>query len=448
MPVEIQPTTASRRLSFEKRVLILAVATGLPGVGAASWFLWQSQFRTESKWTLAAMLILLWLGCVSALRHKIRYPLQTLSNILAGFREGDFSTRLRGARSGDALGEVLAEVNTLGKTLHEQRLGALEATALLRTVMAEVDLAMFTFDQEQRLRLVNRAGERLLARDANQLLGRTASELGLAETLVGDPVRTLQAAYPGGLGRWGLRRTNFRQHGVPHQLIVLTDLSRALRDEERQAWQRLVRVLGHELNNSLAPIKSIADSLENLLKRDPRPIDWEQDMERGLEVILSRAESLGRFMTGYARLTRLPAPRKQAVRLSDSLRRVAALETEIHVTVEPGADVTIQADKDQLDQLLINVIRNAVEASAETEGSVKVGWTRLNTLVEIWVEDEGPGLSNTANLFVPFFTTKPKGTGIGLVLSRQIAEAHGGNLNLENRTTGRGCVARLRLPLS
>src|SRR6185436_8523572 len=388
MPAEIRATRASRRLSFENRVLILALATGLPGIGVASWLLWTAQFTAQTKWTLAAMLIVLWLGCVQALRHKIRYPLQTLSNILAGFREGDFSTRLRGAKRGDALGEVLAEVNTLGKTLHEQRLGALEATALLRTVMEEIDVATFTFDEEQRLRLVNRSGERLLARGANQLLSRTAAELGLGDALAGDPVRTIQATFPGGLGRWGLRRTHFRQNGIPHQLIVLTDLSRALRDEERQAWQRLVRVIGHELNNSLAPIKSIADSLENLLTRDPRPADWEQDMQRGLEVILSRAESLERFMSGYARLTRLPIPQKKPVRLSDCLRRVVALETQTHVTLQAGPDITIQADSDQLDQLLINIIRNAAEASAETKGRVKVGWGQVNAFAEIWVEDD------------------------------------------------------------
>jgi two-component system, NtrC family, nitrogen regulation sensor histidine kinase NtrY len=439
---------ARRRLSFENRIYVLALAAGLPGIGVASWLLWQAQFEPATKWTLGAMLVVLWFGCVQTLRHRVRYPLQTLSNILAGFREGDFSMRLRGAKAGDALGEVLAEVNTLGSTLREQRLGALEATALLRTVMEEIDVAIFTFDQEQRLRLVNRAGERLMARNANQLLGRTAAELGLGECLTGEAVRTMQVAFPGGLGRWGLRRTSFRQEGAPHQLIVLTDLSRALREEERQAWQRLVRVLGHELNNSLAPIKSIAGSLGNLLSCEPRPADWQQDMQRGLEVILGRAESLERFMAGYAQLTRLPPPRKRDVRLSDWVRRIAALETKAQLTMEPGPDITIQGDSDQLDQLLINLVRNAAEATLETGGKVRIAWQRVTSFAEVRVEDDGPGLSNTTNLFVPFFTTKPKGTGIGLVLSRQIAEAHGGSLNLENKTTGRGCVARLRLPIA
>lgn len=437
-----------RRWGFETRVLILALVTGLPATALATWFLWRAPYEPNIRWTLISLVVAFWLGCVYGLRHRIRYPLQTLSNILAGFREGDFSTRLRGAQHGDALGEVLAEVNVLGKTLHEQRLGALEATALLRAVMQEIDVAVFTFDDEQRLRLVNRAGERLLARDANQLLARSASDLGLADCLTGEASRTMQATFPGGLGRWGLRRTTFRQHGMPHQLLVLTDLSRALREEERQAWQRLVRVLGHELNNSLAPIKSVADSLETLLTREPRPTDWLEDMQRGLEVILSRAESLERFMSAYSQLARLPTPRKRPVRIDECVRRVARLETRAKVTISDGPATVIQADADQLDQLLINLIKNAAEASGETGGQVRIGWARQGASAEIWVEDEGPGLSNTGNLFVPFFTTKPKGTGIGLVLSRQIAEAHGGSLMLENRAGARGCIARLRLPIA
>jgi signal transduction histidine kinase len=253
--------------------------------------------------------------------------------------------------------------------------------------------------------------------------------------------------FPGGAGRWEIRRSTFRERGLPHQLLVLSDLSRALREEERQAWQRLVRVLGHELNNSLAPIKSIAATLENLLVREQRPADWHDDMRRGLAVITARAEALSRFMGAYARLARLPQPRRQPMNVGAWIRRVVGLETRLSVVLVPGPDLTIKADGDQLEQLLINLLRNAADAALETGGGVKVGWTKNATHLEVWIEDEGPGLSNTANLFVPFFTTKPGGTGIGLVLSRQIAEAHGGTLTLENRRTGAGCVARLRLPL-
>jgi nitrogen fixation/metabolism regulation signal transduction histidine kinase len=254
--------------------------------------------------------------------------------------------------------------------------------------------------------------------------------------------------FPGGAGRWDVRRSTFRERGLPHHLLVLSDLSRALREEERQAWQRLVRVIGHELNNSLAPIKSIAGSLESLVTRDPQPIDFREDMRRGLSVISSRAASLGRFMDAYARLARLPQPRFQTLSVSALVNRVVRLETRLEIALIPGPEVTIRADGDQLEQLLINLVRNAVDASMETGAGVKVGWIKSNGGLELRIEDEGPGLSNTGNLFVPFFTTKPAGSGIGLVLSRQIAEAHGGTLTLENRKAAHGCEARLRLPSS
>jgi len=315
--------------------------------------------------------------------------------------------------------------------------------------MEEIDVAVFTFDAALRLRLVNRAGERLLGQPAERLLGREAGALGLGTCLEGEVARTVELNFPGGAGPWGMRRGVFREGGLPHQLLVLSDLSRALREEERKAWQRLIRVLGHELNNSLAPIKSLAGSLEQLVDREPRPPDWEDDMRRGLEVIAARSESLSRFMDGYARLARLPPPRFASVAVGPLVRRVAGLETRLAVLLDPGPETTVRADADQLEQLLINLVRNGVDAALETGGGVRCGWHRVNgspAALEVFVEDDGPGIPNTSNLFVPFFTTKQEGSGIGLVLSRQIAEAHGGSLTLRNRDHKSGCVARLTLP--
>ena len=438
------------RLSYEARVLLSALAAGAPAVVVSAALLWGGDFTLKVQVTFSLIVLSFWLGFGLALRGRVVRNLQTLSNLLAALREGDYSIRARGHRRDDALGEVIYEVNALGETLREQRLGALEATALLRTVMAEIDVAVFAFDEGERLRLVNRAGERLLAQPAGRLRGRTAQELGLAEFLrraAPGETLTLQKSFPGGAGRWGVRRGSFRERGLPHQLLVLSDLSQPLRQEEREAWRRLVRVLGHELNNSLTPIKSIAGSLESLLASDPRPADWGEDMRRGLSIIGSRSESLSRFMQAYTRLARLPPPRPQPVDVGAWVRRVAALETRQRVEIVPGPAATIQADGDQLEQLLINLLRNAVDAARQTGGGVRVRWGVANSRLNVFVEDEGPGLSNTSNLFVPFFTTKPGGNGIGLVLSRQIAEAHGGTLTLMNRPDTAGCVARLQLPL-
>lgn len=402
------------------------------------------EFSAKVQWTLGLLVVGWWLLMAASLSERVIRPLQTISNLLAALREGDYSIRARGARADDALGLALLEVNELADILRSHKLGELEATALLRSVIAEVDVAIFTFDQDQRLRLVNRAGERLLGRPAAHLLGRTAAELGLAVCLDGDVPRTIEVGFGGRLGRWQVRRSAFRQDGRPHQLLVLSDLSRALREEERQAWQRLIRVLGHEINNSLAPIRSIARSLEQVLAQEGDRAD--PDFKKGLAVIASRSEALSRFMAAYARLARLPPPKLVPVNLPTLVQRVAGLETRLPVRVVGGPDLSLPADADQLEQLLINLVSNAADAALETRGGVRVAWAVRDSQVEITVEDDGPGLPETTNLFVPFYTTKPGGSGIGLVLSRQIAEGHGGTVTLENRNGARGCVARLVLP--
>ena len=409
--------------------------------------LWTGEHSLKLQWTLSLFAVGLWLAFAAAARSRVVRPLQTLSNLVAALREGDYSIRARGASWDDALGLALAEVNALAESLRAQRLGALEATALLRTVMAELDVAVFAFDGDGVLRLVNRGGERLLAQPAERLLGRHARQLGLEPSLSGAPRRVVEATFPGSGGRWEVRRTTFRQDGLSHQLLVLTDLSRTLRDEERQVWQRLVRVLSHEINNSLAPIKSIAGSLQVALQRQPRAADLDEDLGEGLQVIAGRSEALQRFMASYARMARLPAPKLAPLSVRDWVARVAGLENRLHVEVCPGPPVTIAADGDQLDQLLINIVGNAVDATLETGGGVHVAWGVADGMVEVRVIDDGPGIANATSLFVPFFTTKRQGSGIGLVLSRQIAEAHGGSLTLENRRERPGCVARVRIPV-
>jgi len=434
-----------RRLTYDRRILIRALLVGLPPLLVALVLLWIGEIAPELQWSLTVLLVVFWFGMAQALQKRVVHLLHTLSNMLAAIREGDFSIRVRGARRDDPHGDLMWEVNALTQMHREHRLDELEATTLLRKIMEEIDLAIFAFDAEHRLRLVNRAGERLLARPLERVSGLPAEELGLGECLAHQHPTVINRAFPGGTGRWEVRRTEFRQGGLPMQLLVLSDVSRALRAEERQAWQRLIRVLSHEMNNSLTPIRSIGDSLVRLLERDERPADWETDLRSGLGIIGSRSESLIRFMDSYARLARLPQPELQPLDLGALVRRVANLETRMQVELVAGPDCTISADGDQLEQLLINLVRNAVDAALETEGGVEIGWVELGEGVEVWVQDEGPGLATTSNLFVPFFTTKPGGSGIGLVLSRQIAEAHGGSLTIKNREGHQGCEARLRL---
>jgi nitrogen fixation/metabolism regulation signal transduction histidine kinase len=433
-------------VAYDRRITLLAFAAGVPGIATSVALLWVGDYSTTTRVLVSAAAFGLTLAASLLLRSRIVRPLQTVSNVLAALREDDFSIRAREATADDALGHLMSEVNTLADTLRSQRLGAQEATALLRAVMAEMDVGIFAFDAHQQLVLVNRYGERLLAQPAADLLNRPAERLGLQEALQSTSSLT-DLRFPGGAGRFEVRRTKFWQGGTPHELLVLSDLSNPLREQERDAWRRLIRVIGHELNNSLAPIKSIAGSLESLLGRTPPPDDWRDDMQRGLAVIAARADALSRFTASYARLARLPPPARKPVDFNALMCRVAALESRLPVALDDSAPITLHADPDQLEQLLINVMRNAVDAALETGGGVRAGWTRAGDALEAWIEDEGPGLQNTANLFVPFFTTKPGGTGIGLALSRQIAEGHGGSLSVENRTDGRGARALLRLPL-
>ncbi|HEY3885972.1 MAG TPA: hypothetical protein VGL62_12230, partial [Vicinamibacterales bacterium] len=365
------------RLSHDRRILLMALASALPGALISLIFLWTGDYTPKVQWTLTVLIVTICLGFAFALRERVVLPLQTLSNLLAALGEGDFSIRARGARGGDPLGEVMIEVNTLVETLRHQRLDALEATTLLRKVMAEIDVAVYTFDEDRELTFVNQAGARLLAQPVERLLARRAEELGLEDCLDGEAPRVINTAFPGGVGRWEIRRSLFRQGGRPHEMLVLSDLSQPLREEERQAFQRLIRVIGHEMNNSLAPIKSIAGSLSVIVDREPLPADWRDDIQRGLAVIASRSDSLSRFMSAYARLAKLPPPRLSPLDITAVVERVVTLEKGQNIQMAPGPKLMIHGDGDQLEQLLINLLRNAMDAVRETSGSVRVGWLRL-----------------------------------------------------------------------
>jgi len=457
------------RFSFETKLRVFAALLFIPTIGLLAGILVMARFSTAAILSILTIAVLSLLLAIAAFMDQVVRPLQTLANVVAALREEDFSFRARGARRDDPFGDLAIEINALADMHQSQRLGALEAAALFRRVIAELDAPVFAFDQSDVLRLVNPAGERVFGVFAARDLGRTAKDLRL-EMLLEQPdegvivldapaqqprvVSRLPSRAP---SRWMVRRSQFRQEGVPHTLLLLSDVSAALREEERIAWRRLIRVLGHEISNSLAPIKSIAGSLRSRL---PQSNGLLPDFDRGLGVIESRAESLNRFVQAYRQLAQLPAPAMRRVPLPPLLERVVSLETRLEVTLESVPAVEVFADPDQMEQLLINLVRNGVEAACSArEDAIAAGLpydapaVTLRSRVEgdflsVAIEDNGPGLTNPTNLFVPFYTTKKTGTGVGLVLARQIAEAHGGTLELRNRASAHGCEAELRIPLA
>jgi two-component system, NtrC family, nitrogen regulation sensor histidine kinase NtrY len=462
----LAPTSSKRtvrkppRAVFERRVIRYCILLVVPGLLASGMLVWLLPWTLQSKLLLLGGEALVCLLLGAALHDHIVRPLQTLANVVGALREEDYSFRARLAVPNDALGELSIEVNALADLLSQHRTGVIEATALLQRVVEEVDIPIFAFDPAGKFRLVNSAAEKLLQQPAAELLGKAASDLGLQPTLTCENETPVNLRFSSE-ARWLVRRSLFRQNGLPHTLVVLSDVSRALREEERRAWQRLIRVIGHELNNSLAPIKSIAGSLNARISGMNVQPDQRQDFERGLGIIETRAASLNRFLQAYRQLAQMPPPVLRECLVTELVRQAATLETRVAITVLPGPDITLTADPDQLEQMLINLLRNAAEAmlvpvvgpengnQSGMRGPPKIvlGWRVVDRDLILTIEDNGPGLMNPSNVFVPFYTTKPQGSGIGLVLSRQICEAHGGNLELANRAEGSGCIVKITLPL-
>lgn len=459
-----------RRLSFERALRLWLYLMGLPTFGLIALELWQHHVDSSIAWIALPAVAFAWMFLVSMVMEHVIRPLQTLANVVAALREDDYSFRARGARRNDAMGDLALEINALAGMLQVQRVGAMEAMALVERVMKSMQSPVLAFDPDGRLKLLNAAAERafnLLPRGVQRSAVRpNSSKLDVDRLLRAEDNDVLSVGDPQHTERWVVKRSKFRLRGIPHTLFVLSDVSEALREEERLAWKRLIRVMGHEINNSLAPIKSIAESLRGRFSMSRTLSEDDEDFARGLEVIEDRAESLNRFLQAYRELTGLPAPRLDRISLAAVIGRIAKLETRLQVTVRNAEDVQIDADPDQLAHAVINLVRNATEAALSPdavlaageardgrakidpcEPRVEISWETGPQEVVITVLDNGPGLINPDNLFVPFYTTKPQGTGIGLVLAQQIAQGHGGSVQLLNRADTHGCSACLRLPL-
>jgi two-component system nitrogen regulation sensor histidine kinase NtrY len=436
-----------RKRSALRRAWLFCLLLALPGFIFSGILLYERNVTAPPTILLAFCLLIYFALIAAALIEGMMRPLQTLSNVVSSLREGDYSFRARGAASPDALGELAAEVNALADLLQKQRVRSLEATALLARILEVMHAPLFAFDREDLLQLVNTAGVQLLGRTHARSFGHSASELGL-DNLLASADQTIHS-FGSKPTRWLLRKAIFRQDGRPHTLLLLADVSQPLQEEEQIAWKRLIRVLGHELSNSLAPIKSIAGSLLARVENITGDETTVRDFRRGLGVVESRADSLHRFVQSYRLLAQLPPPHLKMVQVGPLMERVALLEQRVTVQLDPGPQVMLNADPDQLEQMFINLLANAVDASLSNGAKpVRIGWRLVESSVVVGIEDRGLGIANTENLFVPFYTTKPSGSGVGLALAQQIARAHGGEIRLINREDGPGARATIRLPIA
>ena len=388
----------------------------------------------------------------SKLHQKSAYQFRSLSNLLDAMVQGDYSLRARPSDGDEALNELVDSINSLSLRLNKQRIETTESQLLLTTVINHIDVAILALNENNELVLTNPAAKKLLQIPAELQefdLIKSFSQFDQIAAMNSGNSQVMSLSFANQQGKFNVHLEEYRENGKPQKLVFVTDVSTMLRSEERNAWQALVRVISHEINNSLAPIASLSQSLRRLLARKEDLESHKDYLVEGLSIISQRSNSLTEFVNSYKQIASLPEPKKQANSVLELVNKTVALYPDESIEVRNIDDITLFIDAVQFEQVLINLVKNAIEAIKNTgeAGKVVIHGQVNGTVYSLSLVDDGTGVSNVDNLFVPFYTTKSKGSGIGLVLCRQIVEAHGGKVSLTNRVGLSGCIATIELPL-
>ena len=388
----------------------------------------------------------------SKLHQKSAYQFRSLSNLLDAMVQGDYSLRARPSDGDEALNELVDSINSLSLRLNKQRIETTESQLLLTTVINHIDVAILALNENNELVLTNPAAKKLLQIPAELQefdLIKSFSQFDQIAAMNSGNSQVMSLSFANQQGKFNVHLEEYRENGKPQKLVFITDVSTMLRSEERNAWQALVRVISHEINNSLAPIASLSQSLRRLLARKEDLESHKDYLVEGLSIISQRSNSLTEFVNSYKQIASLPEPKKQANSVLELVNKTVALYPDESIEVRNIDDITLFIDAVQFEQVLINLVKNAIEAIKNTgeAGKVVIHGQVNGTVYSLSLVDDGTGVSNVDNLFVPFYTTKSKGSGIGLVLCRQIVEAHGGKVSLTNRVGLSGCIATIELPL-
>jgi len=439
-----------KKKSFEAQLTQLSLLASVPIFILLIWVMIYAKISVYLILLTALLGCLVLVYCHNKIHQKSSYQFRSLSNLLDAMVQGDYTLRARTTEGDKALNELVDSINSLAVRLNKQRIESIESQLLLKTVINHIDVAIIALNEKSEMVLTNPAANALLQlsdESSDVTFNDSFKQLAPIGTIVSGQSQVMPLTFAGQQGKFNVHVEEYRDKGKQQKLLFITDVSTMLRSEERNAWQALVRVISHEINNSLSPIGSISQSLKRLLTRQEDISEHKDYLIEGLTVVAQRTNNLANFVNSYKQIASLPEPKKEETSIANLVSKVLGLYQSQHIEIQTSVDVNLSIDAVQIEQVLINLLKNAAEAikNSGVDGKVTISWQQQGRVFKLAIKDDGTGVSNPDNLFVPFYTTKAQGSGIGLVLCRQIIEAHGGKLTLTNRTDSKGCIAVIEL---